>query len=292
MDSNNDIRNMPTYVINMKERNDRWKRFSSQESIADFKNLHRITATNGKKLDFRKDKRISMSTKLRIYRNYRRSHYEIATLGAIGATISHARVWETFLKSDAPVCVVFEDDAVITSEDVDKINEEYKKLPSDWGIWVLGYFHKTLIIEHMKGESKGWDKIYNFSGAHAYIITRKVAKLLLEDVYPIDTHIEFYITGSSIIKNFPIVHNPNVYINYFRTFVGPRVSTSDSNTSQHKNNGCPTCDIPDDYKQLYKHFTRTKDKSMIVSDVVYGKQSNEILTFKHAATRKNRGDKK
>ena len=40
-----------------------------------------------------------MATKLRIYRNYRRSHYEIATLGAVGATLSHARVWDPFLKS-------------------------------------------------------------------------------------------------------------------------------------------------------------------------------------------------
>lgn len=284
-----DIKNMPVYVINMNERKDRWTRFITQESIKDFKKLHRISATNGKKLNFRKDKRISMSTKLRIYRNYRRSHYEIATLGAIGATISHARVWETFLKSGAPHCIVMEDDAVWTYEDIERANEQYKTIPDGWGMWVLGYYHKTLVIEHLA--EKGWDKVYNFSGAHSYMITRDVARKLLADVYPIDTHIEFYMTGSSIIKNFLILHNQNVYINYFRTFVGPRVSTSDSNTSQHKKDGCPTCDMPDDYKQLYKHFTRTKDKSMIVSDVVYGKQSNEILTFKHAVTRKNKHKK-
>jgi GR25 family glycosyltransferase involved in LPS biosynthesis len=284
------ITNMPVYVINMKERKDRWKRFTSQEAIPEFKHLHQVAGVNGKKLDFRKDKKISMSTRLRIYRNYRRSHYEIATLGAIGATVSHANVWRTFLKSDAPVCIVMEDDAVWTHEDIEKISEEYKRIPAGWGIWVLGYYHNTLVIEHMK-QSEGWDKIYNFSGAHSYMITRDVAKKLLEDVYPIDTHIEFYMTGSSIIKGFLIVHNPNVYINYFRTFVGPRVSTSDSNTSQHKKGGCPTCDVPDDYKQLYKHFTRTKENTMVVSDVVYGKQSDKILTFKHAVTRKNRHHK-
>jgi GR25 family glycosyltransferase involved in LPS biosynthesis len=279
------IKNMPVYVINMNERKDRWKRFTSQEAVHELKNKKRISAVNGKKLNFRKDPRISMSTRLRIYRNYRRSHYEIATLGAIGATVSHARVWETFLKSDAPVCMVLEDDAVITPENIEAMNEEYKRLPDNWGIWILGYFHKTLIMEHMKD---GWDKVYNFSGAHSYMITREVAKKLLDDVYPIDTHIEFYITSSSIIKNFLILANPKVYVDYFRTFVGPRVSTSDSNTSQHKKHGCPTCDIPEDYRQLYKHFTRTKDKSMVVSGVVYGKQSNKILTFKHAATRKNK----
>ena len=282
-----DIKNMPAYLINMNERNDRLKRFMSQEAIREFKNLKRIPATNGKLLDFRKDKRISMSTKLRIYRNYRRSHYEIATLGAIGATISHVSVWKTFVKSGAPVCIVMEDDAVWTPEVIEQINKEYKNIPDKWGLWVLGYFSKTLIIEHIK-DSKGWDKVYNFSGAHSYMITRETAIKLLEDVYPIDTHIEFYMTGSSIIKDFLIVENKNVRVDYFRTFVGPRVSTSDSNTSQHKENGCPSCDIPDDYKQIYKHFTRTKDDKMIVSGVVYGKQDNTILTFKHAITRKNK----
>jgi GR25 family glycosyltransferase involved in LPS biosynthesis len=282
-----DIKNIPAYVINMNERKDRLKRFMSQEAIHEFKNLKRISATNGKLLDFRRDKRISMSTKLRIYRNYRRSHYEIATLGAIGATISHVSVWKTFVKSGAPVCIVMEDDAVWTPEAIEQINKEYNNIPDKWGLWVLGYFSKTLIIEHIK-DSKNWDKVYNFSGAHSYMITRETAIKLLEDVYPIDTHIEFYMTGSSIIKDFLIVENKNVRIDYFRTFVGPRVSTSDSNTSQHKENGCPSCDIPDDYKQIYKHFTRTKDDKMIVSGVVYGKQDNTILTFKHAITRKNK----
>jgi GR25 family glycosyltransferase involved in LPS biosynthesis len=280
-----DIQNMPVYVINMNERKDRLKRFMSQEAVRQFKHIKRIPGVNGKKLNFRKEKRISMSTKLRIYRNYRRSHYEIATLGAVGATLSHARVWETFLKSDAPACIVLEDDSVWTPENIEQINEEYKRIPDNWGMWILGYFHRTLIMERMKD---GWDKVYNFSGAHAYMITRDVAKKLLEDVYPIDTHIEFYMTGSSIIKNFLILENPKVHIDYFRTFVGPRVSTSDSNTSQHKKHGCPTCDVPDDYRQIYKHFTRTKDKAMVVSGVVYGKQDDTILTFKHAVTRKNK----
>ena len=83
-----DITNIPVYVINMDERRDRWKRFMSQEAVRIFKNIKRVPAMNGKKLDFRKERRISMATKLRIYRNYRRSHYEIATLGAVGATLS------------------------------------------------------------------------------------------------------------------------------------------------------------------------------------------------------------
>ena len=147
------ITDLQVYTINLNERKDRWKRFLSQEAIRKFKNLQRISATNGKKLDFRRDKRISVSTKLRIYRNYRRSHYEIATLGAIGATISHVRTWETFLKSGAPTCIVMEDDAIWTQESIDKVNELYSSLPDGWGVWIMGHYPKNLVVEHLKDEN-------------------------------------------------------------------------------------------------------------------------------------------
>jgi len=83
-----DIHDFPVYVINLKEREDRWKRFKSQPQSATFRNLRRFFAINGKKLDYKRDKRVSLRTKLNITRNYRRSHYEIATLGAVGASLS------------------------------------------------------------------------------------------------------------------------------------------------------------------------------------------------------------
>jgi len=94
-----DITELPVYIINMDERKDRWKRAMSSEAIRKFKNLQSISATNGKELKYRTEKRISMGTRLRIFRNYRRSHYEIATLGAIGASISHIRTWQKFYDS-------------------------------------------------------------------------------------------------------------------------------------------------------------------------------------------------
>ena len=277
------ITDLQVYVINLNERKDRWKRWSSQEGVRKFNKMKRVSATNGKKLDFRRDKRISVSTKLRIYRNYRRSHYEIATLGAIGATISHVRTWETFLKSGAPTCIIMEDDAIWTQESIDKANELYSSVPDGWGVWILGHYPKNLVIEHLKDDNAGWNRVYNFTAAHSYMITRSAAKILLEEPFPIDTHIEYYMTACSILKDFMIVQNPDLFIDFFRTYIGPR--TNDSNTSQHKKMGCPTCDIPDDYSQLYKHFTRNKKDGMVVSDVVYGKQSSDIVTFKNGVSK-------
>jgi GR25 family glycosyltransferase involved in LPS biosynthesis len=276
-----DITDLPVYVINMDERKDRWKRAMSSEAIRNFKHLERFSATNGKELKYRSERRISLGTRLRIFRNYRRSHYEIATLGAIGASISHIRVWEKFYKSGKPYCIVMEDDAIWLPEYIDTINQLVPTLPENFGIWLLGYYPKTLVIEHLKSE-KPWNKVHSFTAAHSYLLTREAAKKLLEEPYPIETHIEYYMTTTATIKGFQILHHPDVLVDFYRTYIGPR--TNDSNTSQHKKNGCPTCDVEDNYSQLYKHFTRKeKGKEMVVSDIVYDKQNDRILTFKRNA---------
>jgi hypothetical protein len=276
-----DITDLPVYVINMDERKDRWKRVMSSEAIRKFKHLERFPATNGKELKYRSEKRISLGTRLRIFRNYRRSHYEIATLGAIGASISHIRVWEKFYKSGKPYCIVMEDDAIWLPEYIDTINNTLPTIPDTCGIWLLGYYPKSLVIEHLKSE-KPWNKVHSFTAAHSYFLTREAAKKLLEEPYPIETHIEYYITTTATIKGFQILQHPDLLVDFYRTYIGPR--TNDSNTSQHKKMGCPTCDVEDNYSQLYKHFTRKEaGKEIVVSGIVYDKQNDRILTFKRNA---------
>jgi GR25 family glycosyltransferase involved in LPS biosynthesis len=260
-----DITELPVYMINMDERKDRWKRAMSSEAIRKFNFLERLSATNGKELKYRTEKRISLGTRLRIFRNYRRSHYEIATLGAIGASISHIRTWEKFYKSGKPFCIVMEDDAIWLPEYITRINTILPSVPSTCSIWLLGCYPKTLVVEHLKSE-KPWNKVHNFTAAHSYILTREAAKKLLEEPYPVETHIEYYITTVATLKGLQILQHPEIIVDFYRTYVGPR--TNDSNTSQHKKAGCPTCDVEDDYSQMYKHFTRKeRDKEIVVSGI-------------------------
>lgn len=285
-----DIRNLPVYMINMDERKDRWKRAMSSEAIREFKNLERLSATNGKELKYRTEKKISIGTRLRIFRNYRRSHYEIATLGAVGASISHIRTWQKFYDSGKPYCIVMEDDAIWIPDYINIINDIVPTISSTCGIWLLGYYPKSLVIEHLKSE-KPWNKVHSFTAAHSYLITREAAKKLLEEPYPVETHIEYYITSVSILKGIQILQHPDIHVDFYRTYIGPR--TNDSNTSQHKKMGCPTCDVEDNYSQIYKHFTRTdKEKEMVVSGIVYDKQHDNILTFKKNAKKVNKTRKK
>lgn len=250
-----------------------------QEGVKEFTNLTRSDAFNGRKMDFKRDRRISVGTRLRIYRNYRRSHYEIATLGAIGATVSHVNIWKKFLESGKDECIVMEDDAIWSTDEVHKAAALYAQLPPTYGMWIMGFRPGDLVIEHMTKSFHPWNRVLNYTAAHSYLLTRETAKILAEEPFPAEMHVEYYMTACSILKNFLIVHHPEIEIKYYQTVIGKK--TKDSNTSQHKKKGCTICDEPDDYSQLYKHFTRRGPTGMVVSDVAYGKQSNEILTFSH-----------
>jgi len=276
-----DIFRLPTYIINLKERPDRWKRFTDQPTVHSFK-FKRVNAINGKKLNYVRDRRISLKTKLNILRNYRRSHNEIATLGAVGSSLSHIDAWRQFVASGAKRCLILEDDAIITADQMEQIDKLVPDLPAKWGIWILGYYRPNLIVESL--HAKPWNRVYNFTAAHAYLLTREAAEKLLEEATPIETHIEYYMTGASILKEFTIVQHPDIHIEFFRK-EGPR--TRDSNTSQHKKSGCPTCNVPDDYSQIYKSYTRKGPKGMRVRGIVNGEQSKRILTMMRK-TRKNR----
>jgi hypothetical protein len=271
---------LPTYIINLKERDDRWDRFTQQPALTGFKHLHRFRAVNGKRLNYKRDKRISIRTKINITRNYRRSHYEIATLGAVGSSLSHIGVWKKFVDSGAAKCLIMEDDAILLEPQLDEINGMTP--PAGWGIWILGCYMPNLIEQPLKN---GWNRVYNFTAAHAYILTRAAALKLLQQPFPIETHIEYYMTGTAFLKEFDIVRNSKINIEFFRKPDGPR--TPESNTSQHSKNGCPTCNVADDYRRMYKGVTRKTKKGIKVQGIIESPQENVILNFKNIATRED-----
>lgn len=275
---NKDIFSLPTYVINLKERGDRWDRFTKQPAMNRFKNLHRFNAINGKKLKYKKDKRLSIRTRINITRNYRRSHYEIATLGAVGSSISHISIWKKFVASGAPQCLILEDDAILIDSELEYINTLTP--PVGWGIWILGCYLPNLIEQPL---TNNWSRVFNFTAAHAYIITRAAALKLIEQPFPIETHIEYYMTGTAFLNDMLIVKNRAVNIEFFRKPDGPR--TPESNTSQHKKNGCPTCNVEDDYRQLYRGFTRKTKNGIKVRGIIESPQSNIVYNFKNIASR-------
>ena len=284
---------IPTYVINLKERPDRWRLFLAHDPVATAAlKLHRVPAQNGKRLDPLADPRISTQTRLNILRNDRRTHREIATLGAIGCSISHGKVWRRFLASGAPYAIVLEDDARPDFATLQKIKDLATDLPADTAIWLLGAYLPNLVHEPIPS-SKGWSNVYQFTASHAYLITRAAAKKLLEQLYPIESHVDHYMSAMSVLYSLKMVMHEDVFIPFgglMEKRGSPRAV--ESNTSQHRKDGCSACHVPDHLSRFYKSVGRKTRKGRVVKGLLLeGQQSSKVLTYHSKKTRKNKSSK-
>jgi glycosyl transferase family 25 len=104
---------IPAFCINLKRRLDRWKEFTSQPGVDALPVLKRFIGVDGKALNVRTDERIPLITKRNILANQRRSHEDLDTMGGVGCALSHIGVWEWMVENNAPLCLIFEDDAAV-----------------------------------------------------------------------------------------------------------------------------------------------------------------------------------
>jgi GR25 family glycosyltransferase involved in LPS biosynthesis len=274
-----DIFNTPVHVINLKERPDRWEHFLVKNAPAvDLLDLHRFNAINGKRVDFLKDPRISPQTRLNIMRNDRRSHREIATLGAIGASLSHSAVWRKLVDSGDPFWVIMEDDARFDVETLRRINEVAVTIPADAGVWLLGLYKPNHIREPL---GSAWSRVHQFTALHAYVITRAAAIKFLEQMFPIESHVDHYMSAMSVLYDIPLVEHAAVHIPFGGVVQKTNKSRAvESNTSQHKKDGCSACHVPD---LLYKYFDHVGPKTkrgQVVHGLKRGAPDRRILTYK------------
>lgn len=260
-----DIRTCPTYVINLDRRKDRWAEFTSQPMTRQFENLKRFSAVDGKLIDTLKDTRIGIHTRQNIKRHYRRSHCEIVTSGAIGASLSHTGIWKDFLNTNQDYAVVFEDDAMITDKDMEKIEYLTRSLPNSWDIWLLGT-HNWAFDGKPINNPKEWWKVNDFTGAHAYVINRRGAQVLLEEAFPIETHIEYYICATAELKGLTILRHDNLRVGY----IDEKTNQGDSDTWDPDDMTCPLCIIPDTFPKKGLWISQRKYEKAVVSLVALG----------------------
>jgi hypothetical protein len=113
------------------------------------------------------------------------------------------------------------------------VKDVAKDLPSEWGVWTLGWWGKTYnpkLTKDIPGTS--FKKVIHFIGAHCYIVTRKAAKILLDEAFPIETHIEHYISNVALLHNFPVIREPALHLTQFA-----------NKSSVRKPDGCSTCNV-------------------------------------------------
>jgi GR25 family glycosyltransferase involved in LPS biosynthesis len=188
------VLDIPVFCINLDRRPDRWKKFSSQPGVQELPHLQRFSAMDGSKIPVLDNDKISLISQYNILHKSRRSHDEIDTKGAVGATLSHTNIWKLFLERypDQEYCLVLEDDAYIPegiTEYIEHCSKDIQQLPNKFDIWLLTY---VLMDDKTTPLTPVWNKPNNFHGFCAYIISRRGCERLLKDVFPIQMHIDRY----------------------------------------------------------------------------------------------------
>jgi GR25 family glycosyltransferase involved in LPS biosynthesis len=189
-----DITDIPIFCINLDRRPDRWKKFQKQPGVQELSNIQRFSGIDGKLLDLIDNEQISLASKYNILHKTRRSHDEIDTMGAVGATMSHTGIWKHFLERypEKQYCLIFEDDTFVPpklSEYITHCSAQLSELPQPFDIWLL---HYSLLDKKLNPITPHWSAPNNFYSFSAYIISRDGAAKLLADAFPIQMHIDRY----------------------------------------------------------------------------------------------------
>jgi GR25 family glycosyltransferase involved in LPS biosynthesis len=143
----------------------------------------------------------------------------------LGCALAHIKTWKTFLSSNEPYCVIFEDDAVFEPNFKNNFDLYFKHTPSDFDIFYIGCLHNINFTDNNINE---YIKIPDiFLGLHSYVISRKgVEKLLKHIDKNIYTHIDFMIKN---LNSKIIIYSATKRLVYQTSTDNPKTSLNTSN---------------------------------------------------------------
>ena len=245
------IESIPAFCVTLERRKDRWKRFQDQPGIRPLE-VKRFIGVDGKTLDIKKDKRIATLTKRSILRNIRRSHEELDSPGGVGCALSHIAIWQWMVDNQQPICLVFEDDAVVPDDFVTQANHCIQqslvlKDPKQWDLWYMGGSSEGMTRIPQEPAESGLVRAGAFILTHCYVITLQTATKFLEDVYPIHCHIDFWMSIYCHLYDLRIVYHPRCTLE----------QAENSKTDIQNEKGCAICNVPEDYKKTQTLISNT-----------------------------------
>lgn len=254
------IDTIPAYCITLERRADRWRRFQDQPGLAGL-NVGRFLGVDGKTIDWRTDPRIGTMTKRNLELGTRRSHEELDSVGGVGCALSHIALWTWMVETDQDYCLIFEDDAVVPDGFTEKANRLIRdsvvlRQPGGWDMWLLGGIWDDRSSIPQEPRSTGLIRIGSFMLFHAYVMTKSMAKRLLEDVYPIHAHIDLWTSVFAYMNDLRVVGSLRLQLQQ-----NTRVRT-DIQTAAATGNSCQLCDVPTQYKEEYELVPKTTWRAM------------------------------
>ena len=194
-----DLFNTPVYYISFKRKESIEKEFKE----LGFNIVRHFKAVDGRKFNpyqLYKDNMISA----RAYDDltYKRSsHNGIPSLGAIGCSLSHYHIWKKCIENNYPYIIAVEDDVKkmkekISNEDLDKINEIFKK-------------PNTVYLSVPNTNLRG--KVF---GTHFVMLDLEACKNLVNGFFPIEEQVDMYMNsrkwkGDINLENFEMFNQGN-----------------------------------------------------------------------------------
>lgn len=242
------------YYINLKSRKDRDDRFLSQPGVQLLSKQYpfeRVDGVDGKLLDLQKDDRVSLRTKRNILFQKRRDHEDLDTKGGIGCYLSHYNSWKKLLETNADKCIIFEDDAEVP----DNINELVEQLLDDIyqedvrrpDILLLSKpFGATLqkALDLSAVQYTG-NMTYDVTGPlTGYILFRSGAKILCDNAFPIDGHVDHFMHRCAQMGMLVLAHNKRLSLK--------QVSLTKKDSNIQEASTCEVCNIP--YSPIKKGY--------------------------------------
>lgn len=244
------IDSIPTFCITLDRRLDRWKRFQDQPGIQGL-NVKRFLGVDGKKIDYMNDSRITLLTKRNIDTGSRRSQEELDSVGGVGCALSHIAIWQWMVDHNQEVCLIFEDDAVVPPDFVERANaclskSNVMKNSKEWDVWTLSQIVEDQTEIPEEPAASGFVKVDAFVLFHGYVITRTAAERFLKDVYPIHCHIDFWVSIYCFYHKMQIVSCKKL-----------KLLQSGSPTDIQNKKGCAICEVPADFYKTHRLVTHT-----------------------------------
>jgi len=266
------IEEIPAYCISLDRRVDRWQRFMGQ-TVAAGLHVKRWSATDGKTIDVESDERISVFARRNIIEKTRRSHEEIDSIGAVGCALSHIGLWRALVMSKHEYFLIFEDDAVVPPDFVERMTallatSARLRDTSSWDVWMLGGAWKAeqSDIDAARATGEAVVDLGRFYLIHGYVINRRAATTFLANCFPIQAHIDHYMSMCARFEGIRVIGSPQLKLR----------QAGQASDIQMKSR-CTICDIPADVQNVYLW----KKENVGVAAAVLGIMIMAVAVMRH-----------
>ena len=202
------------YIICTEKRLEQNKEYYSEV----FPDFEIFKAVEGKNIEEKYlSKIVNLITLLQIKNNFCYTEKDINHINSVGSALSHYKLWQKCLEYNKPI-LIFEDDIELVKgidNKLIKLINNYLKNDSNQGILFLySLIHSKIICKKEFNQDYIQMNDYlseNSLGLQAYIITPKIAEILIENFFPITLHVDWYISILSQLNKIKLYFISDIY---------------------------------------------------------------------------------